>query len=71
MSLLLILSLAGDLTRNTEVIPSLAAVLLRQRSYLAVKAEEITLLSVLGWRRSEELRGVAGNDSEGKASILS
>lgn len=71
MSLLLILSLAWDLTSNTEVIPSPAAILLRQRSYLAVKAEEIGLLSVLGWKRSEELRGAAENDSKGKASILS
>lgn len=63
---------AWDLTSNTEVIPSPAALLLRQRSYLAVKAEEIGLLSVLGLRRSEELlRGVAENDSKGKASILS
>lgn len=54
MPLLLVLSPAGDLTSNTEVI--LAALPLRQRSYLAVKAEEITLLSVLGWRRSEEVR---------------
>lgn len=71
VSLLLIVSLAWDLTSNTEVIPSLAAVLLRQWSYLAVKAEEIGLLSVLGWKRSEELRGAAENDSKGKASILS
>lgn len=53
------------------VMPSLAAVLLRQRSYLAVKAREITLLSVLGWREVWELRGAAGGGSEGKASIRS
>lgn len=66
-----ILSFAWDLAGTTGIIHSQAAVLLRQRSYHAAKAGKIGLLSELGWRRSEELQGAAGNDSNGKASALS